>query len=678
MKNVRLLLLWLTTLFLGVPFHLCAQNNSDYYEAFVELDGNLTEYQSYLLRQAGAEITARYQGFITIRASQDINPLSFLNIDGVEHVTQAVTLLTCSDSARYYSRVEPVHLGTGFEMPYTGEGVIVGVIDCGFDFNHINLCDANGAPRVKAVYMPLDNSGNQPVVNAVKLPGSCYESAAQIVQLTTDDPNTTHGTQTAGIAAGAYRANGWYGIAPGADIVACGMPEGELNDVRVAHCISYICDYAKRKNKPCVINISLGSNVGPHDGTSYLNRVCSQLSGPGRVFVASAGNDGGYAVTIHRQTSGSTDTVTTLLDGYRGSVHYSGYVNAWSNVKKPFNTRLVVVNVNNGAIVYRGRALGATSSGVMATFSSENDETLAQYFTGSVDIMGSIEANGKPNSIAKIEMVANAGNYVLGFQYYGPSTNELVISTSKYAYFRNYGYSWAEKGTSVGSISDIASCDSVISVGSYNSKQYVPLRDGTIYYRMNSVPEELSFFSSYGPDESGNNRPDVCAPGSVLISSANRYDTDAPNLQYWQTPAIVGGVEYPYCPDLGTSMSAPVVSGAVALWLQANPNLAVADVRDILYHSSYKDAQVLSDTRGRWGSGKLDVNAGLRYVLHIEDKNGDVNGDGEVNISDINSAIHIILGGAADSDTMRRADVNNDGEVNISDINMIIGVILAH
>ena len=123
-------------------------------------------------------------------------------------------------------------------------------------------------------------------------------------------------------------------------------------------------------------------------------------------------------------------------------------------------------------------------------------------------------------------------------------------------------------------------------------------------------------------------------------------------------------------------MSAPVVTGAVALWLQANPTLSAADVRDILYHSSYKDYQVNSGQPSRWGSGKLDVMAGMHYILHIEEKTGDVNGDGEINISDVNMVISLILGGTADADTLRRADVNNDGEINISDINKVLDTIL--
>ena len=55
---------------------------------------------------------------------------------------------------------------------------------------------------------------------------------------------------------------------------------------------------------------------------------------------------------------------------------------------------------------------------------------------------------------------------------------------------------------------------------------------------------------------------------------------------------------------------------------------------------------------------------------------GDVNGDGEVNVADINTLINIILSGDTDSDNYSRADVNIDGEVNIADVNSLIDIIL--
>lgn len=55
---------------------------------------------------------------------------------------------------------------------------------------------------------------------------------------------------------------------------------------------------------------------------------------------------------------------------------------------------------------------------------------------------------------------------------------------------------------------------------------------------------------------------------------------------------------------------------------------------------------------------------------------GDINGDREVNIADINSVIDIILGSDVSDYVHSRADVNSDGEVNIADINVIIDIIL--
>jgi hypothetical protein len=55
---------------------------------------------------------------------------------------------------------------------------------------------------------------------------------------------------------------------------------------------------------------------------------------------------------------------------------------------------------------------------------------------------------------------------------------------------------------------------------------------------------------------------------------------------------------------------------------------------------------------------------------------GDVNGDGEVNISDVNCLISVILGTRQASEFGDRAYVNDDDEVNISDVNAVIAIIL--
>ena len=56
-------------------------------------------------------------------------------------------------------------------------------------------------------------------------------------------------------------------------------------------------------------------------------------------------------------------------------------------------------------------------------------------------------------------------------------------------------------------------------------------------------------------------------------------------------------------------------------------------------------------------------------------ENGDVNGDGEVSIADVNALIDFIMSGVPITES--RADVNGDGEVNIADVNALIDLILS-
>ncbi|MBP5498985.1 MAG: S8 family peptidase, partial [Muribaculaceae bacterium] len=74
-------------------------------------------------------------------------------------------------------------------------------------------------------------------------------------------------------------------------------------------------------------------------------------------------------------------------------------------------------------------------------------------------------------------------------------------------------------------------------------------------------------------------------------------------------------VEYPYGVVYGTSMSTPIVAGAVAVWLQAKSTLTSADIKDILENSSLRDDYVENGDPERWGCGKLRIAEGLRYLL---------------------------------------------------------------
>jgi hypothetical protein len=76
-------------------------------------------------------------------------------------------------------------------------------------------------------------------------------------------------------------------------------------------------------------------------------------------------------------------------------------------------------------------------------------------------------------------------------------------------------------------------------------------------------------------------------------------------------------------------MATPVVAGAIALWLEADPTLTVDDVKDIISTTSIKDDYVTGYTGDpvKWGAGKFDAYAGLKEVVRRSASVGSVNVD---------------------------------------------------
>ena len=149
----------------------------------------------------GVRVLGEYDGFIAAEIPADCLQ-GVMSSGVVRQVSLAQTLHLCNDSARCLSNVLPVHHGNGLPSALLGDGAIVGLIDTGIDFNHINFLDADGRSRIRAVYLPEDSTGISPVVNGRVLPGSCYETPEQIASMTADCFNSSHGSHTAGTAAG--------------------------------------------------------------------------------------------------------------------------------------------------------------------------------------------------------------------------------------------------------------------------------------------------------------------------------------------------------------------------------------------------------------------------------------------------------------------------------------------
>ena len=157
-------------------------------------------------------------------------------------------------------------------------------------------------------------------------------------------------------------------------------------------------------------------------------------------------------------------------------------------------------------------------------------------------------------------------------------------------------------------------------------------------------------------------------------SVVNFYTWDSPtNRQFngnWPGQSItdyktVNGVKFYYCKYMITGKDYCMNF----VFNQGPSNMQTVDVTDVRHSSVF---EVTTQTN------KYNVNDVTEtYLASLEggtDIVGDVNGDGEVNISDINAIIDAILMG---STTNPRCDVNRDGEINISDVTAVIEAMLA-
>ena len=70
-------------------------------------------------------------------------------------------------------------------------------------------------------------------------------------------------------------------------------------------------------------------------------------------------------------------------------------------------------------------------------------------------------------------------------------------------------------------------------------------------------------------------------------------------------------------------MAASIVSGIVALWMQANPYLTVNDIKEVMRETCVNDewttdiGKIPSHNRLQSGFGKIDALGGLKYILGI-------------------------------------------------------------
>lgn len=713
-------------------------NGIEMVDAFIEI-ANKDVIED--LNRRGIVVECEFDGFVTAKI-----PLSLLNevsdIAGVTHVEISRLMEFSTDKTLELTRAGQVLDGASFGLPqaYDGTGVVVGIIDAGFDYQHYAFHDPveTSRSRIARVYDTQNASGHPVIINNKTLSGSVF-MGEQIDTLTTDCDGT-HGTHTASIAAGTHYM-GYGGMAPGAEIVLCAARSmsDAISQTEIANCMKYIYAYADSVGKPCVISLSVSLYNGTHDGLDYVARSVEQTVGPGKVFVIAAGNNAGFFESNARYAYGPTtmdkpfnikfiETHENLAETDYTYYYHSVWAEAWSrSIGTIIPAQFHIVDKKTRKIVWRSRLI---SMGMNKINASE----FSNYFTPiqSIDTTGymycevlywsqskkygvrcgvynlgcvnyTVDENGVYDSRYQIGLTlyphrkSNPSNTNMadscfvdlwvnsgGTGYIGldtlPVYDEVVgVDTTSLVRIDNFYAVPDDKCT----INSIAVNDSVISAGSYvgHTSHYSLTRDSVVLYDYLTLgdiyPNSSYQQEGYGP--TGIALPTVCAPGALVLAAGSRYSYFRIFNDYNSTLVMTGPGQNLWGVMTGTSMASPTVAGIIAQWLQIDPTLSPSNVKEIIAQTAIKDEFTHSPNFGP--NGKIDAMAGAKLLLGITDDEilaGDVNGDGFLTIKDVTMMIDLLLEGLEGTEVdIAVLDVSQDGEFTIKDVTMLIDILLS-
>lgn len=450
----------------------------------------------------------------------------------------------------------------------SGKNVIIGIVDSGIDPNHPAF-----QGRILQIWdQTLPGSGVTEGGYGIELTGD---------QLTTSRDEEGHGTHVAGIAAGVDETYG--GVAPGAEYV---IVKSDFQDAHIADGIRYIFRVAAALQRPAVVNLSLGGHADAHDGSDSLSQIIDSESGAGRIVCCAAGNEGND--NIHGQISVPPGQLKTM----RFSVPAQGVRIAWLNAWYPGNSTLEVSLRSPGGFVtpFQGIIAGDNPA---KTYSLP--DARVQIVTPGPD-----PANGDHNFFVQIRNATPTSPVKGGIwqlRVRNTSTNEARLDVwtldgqpSPQVLFSGTSVQDSEKIGSPGA------SKSAVTVASYTTKvQYTDI-DGNAR-SVGLTLDDISDFSSEGPLRDGTQKPDLAAPGAMIVSA----------LSADSSPSRAEMVNAKFVVKAGTSMATPFVAGIVALLLERDASLEPAVLKELLQENSLVPGQVAGTFDPKWGFGLIDT-----------------------------------------------------------------------
>jgi len=556
--------------------------------------GDVTREQ---LETAGARVRTAVPGVFTawipvdrieaVAALAGVSRIEGAQIDVATNDLGAIATLAAS-----YRGPGPTFTGIN------GAGVIVGGVDTGVDYDHEDFKNAIGGTRILKIWDQTNSSGPPPAGFGF---GTEWNSA-QIDALTATAGDTHgHGTHTMGTAAGDGSAVGtgsaaaftYAGMAPMADIIAVdGSITGGFSRTQMADAVNYIFGQATAFGKSCVVNMSIGSQSGPKDGTDPFELTVDALSGPGKVVVLSAGNDRG--APLHAEWFPGDPNPTMFISNTAISARYTvirGYYEATEQHD-------VTITTPGGAVV-GPVPLGGTSGGYPGPLT----------VNGNVYIENGLSLTSTGDKLVYIELNAADGATISGtwtFTYTPVVIGAAGGEVDMWRTVTNMTTSNFVVGNQPSEeiISALATGHQTVAAGAFVTRQnWLDCAGGAVTFGQ-PLAGNLATFSSPGPTRDGRIKPDVAGPGTAILSAKSgdigvscfSPDVDLPGFKHVASQ--------------GTSMSAPHVTGAIALLFQKYGPLTPAQVQAQLHDRAVVDAFVTAfgpAPNKDFGWGKLSL-----------------------------------------------------------------------
>lgn len=602
---------------------------------YVTIDPARTSWQAL-----GLTPVALHANTATVRLSIDALQ-QLAKQEGVEYIQLTSGASQMLNLARQEAGTDQIHKGTSLPQAYTGEGVVVGVVDAGFDYMHAAFRRPDdGQLRIKRVW----EQGTQTLDGATAPTKYGYGielNTPELIEKAQGDSDTnSHGTHVAAIAAGsdAYKEGAYVGNAPDADIVLVALDLNESTNADISNAVQYIFDYADEVGKPCVVNLSLGNQDGPHDGTSTFDTMTDAMQGPGRLIVGAAGNHRTDAFHIDHTFVSTADAPLRTFAKYKVAPSNSasgGTIEIWGEKGTDFTVDIAAFSTVNkkdavSTTVYPAEGLTETSFG--------------KYATGTWKVASEVSPlNGKPHVVLTSALTGIRNNYAIALTITPKTAGRVNIwSDNTYLALESRdieGFSAPDATSST--LCEIGGTGKrILTVGSYTTRNEYTTNSGQQATLQETIGD-LSSFSSYGPTVDGRMKPNITAPGCFIISAVSNNDASG-NLMYAEYNENFGRYnQYGYMQ--GTSMASPFVAGIVATWLQAYPQLTPEQLHEIVQATARKDNFTATAPDSNWGYGKINALDGLRQCIEKQTagcERIDMPFDGTVRIADGN----ILLG----------------------------------